>query len=189
MTGGVRQRFLGHPVDDQFRLRTEFGEPKTETASHVCSGVHREVSSQCGQRAEEPQVLEDSGSKSASHLLYFGEARPCRILNQSEVSSNVLRSAVDDPLQAEKNDGQTLTHFIVQFLRNPMALCFLRGQGSCIVQASLGFQSGQHGVERLHKMPDGSVAHLRQSLSGKLQIDMLHHFDEPIQWGKARAQQ
>ena len=107
----------------------------------------------------------------------------------SELGGQVFWGPVNGPLQTEQDDGQPLAHFVVQFLRDPAALGFLGRQGSGIVQSSLGFQSGQHGVECLHQLAYGSVARFRQSLAGKLQVDMLHHFYQSIQGRQAPPQQ
>ena len=175
----VRQRLLGHAVQDELVVRRQVGQLVGDLLAHGQAGALGEPFAQDGERALESEVVERLGSQLDRDPPYILEAAAHGALDLGDVVAQLAWDPRLDTRQSEQHRGELLPDLVVQLLRDPQALGFLAGEDPPGGIPALGLEAGEHLVERR-----GQLARLGCRVRNRHPLGGVGEIDPPGQGGQ-----
>ena len=151
----VRERLLGHPIDDQLRLRTQRRKIRVDVAGDPNRRAPGDRVRQRRKRGGQAQVVERLRPQALRDLPYRLE-RPAQILaSRGHLVPSHPGARTCRLLELEHDRSQSLADLVVQLARDPQALPLLRGQRSTGALPPLRLEPANHVVDGV-----GHLGHL-----------------------------
>ena len=185
VAGGVGQRLLGDPVEDELRVVVEVGEVALGAQLGLQAGAPQPLDL-AGDRRGEAEVVERRRPQLAGEREQLAHRLAGQRPGLGDLRLEPRRRRFAHRLEPQQQPGQRLVDLVVQVAGDAGALLLLGAQGGGPGAPALGFEAAQHAQEGeldpldLLGLAD-PVDRLRQRRGGPVEVDLLHVLDQLVE--------